>query len=184
MAPPPFDGNSCTIIWLVRLESNEALKSKGDDSGAVAAQTLQLVDGWLPQGHGRGQGPAPCRRSPAPPVAAPGPDALTWWHRHLMMIDHVVFFITLNPISTRCNLSNDGSLLAIAEFKGFLIPTQWRSLGDGIKRSMPSLSFAYALLIWKSHFSCEVQIKRKSDDWQDSLKSSPNREKKCFIPFQ
>lgn len=170
MALPPFDGNSCTIIWLVWLERNEALKSKGDHSGAVVAQMLQLVDGWLPQGHGQGhgqgqgQGPGPCRRRPAPPVAAPGPDALTQRHRHLMMIDHVVFFITLNPISTGWNLSNDGSLLAIAEFKGFLIPTQWRSLWDGIKRSMPSLSFAYALLIWKSHLSFEVQIKRKSDD--------------------
>lgn len=54
MALPPFDGNSCTIIWLARLERNEALKSKGDHSGAAVAQTLQLVDGWLPQGHGRG----------------------------------------------------------------------------------------------------------------------------------
>lgn len=39
----------------------------------------------------------------------------------LMMIDRVVFFITLNPISACCNLSNDSSLLAIAEFKGFFI---------------------------------------------------------------
>lgn len=77
IALPPFDGNSCTIIWLVWLEYNDALKSNRDDSGAAAAQTLKLVDGWLPQGHGQGQGPAPCRRSPAPPVAAPGPDALT-----------------------------------------------------------------------------------------------------------
>lgn len=130
--------------------------------GAAAAQTLQLVDGWLPPGNGRGQGPAPCRWSPAPPIAAPGPDALTQRHRHLMMIDRVVFFITLNPISTRCNLSNDGSLFATAELKGFFILAQWRSPWDEIKRSMPFLSYAYSLLIWKSYFSCEIQIKRKS----------------------
>lgn len=38
-----------------------------------------------------------------------------------MMIDHVVFFITLNPISAWCNLSNDSSLQPIAQFKLFLI---------------------------------------------------------------
>lgn len=98
-----------------------------------------------------------------------------------MMIDRVVFFITLNQISARCNLSNDGSLFAIAEFKGFFIPG---SLWDGIKRSMPSISFAYALLIWKSHFKCEVQINRSSDDSQDSLKSSQNTENKCVTQFK
>jgi hypothetical protein len=47
-----------------------------------------------------------------------------------MMIDHVVFFITINPISACCNLSNDSSLLPIAEFKGFLIlPQRWTLLG-------------------------------------------------------
>jgi len=38
-----------------------------------------------------------------------------------MMIDHVVFFITLNLISAWCNLSNDCSLLAIVKFKAFFI---------------------------------------------------------------
>lgn len=44
------------------------------------------------------------------------------------------------------------------------------SLWDGIKQSMPSLSFAYKLLIWKSHFNCEVQINCNSDGSQDSHK--------------
>lgn len=39
----------------------------------------------------------------------------------LMMIDRVVFFITLNLISAWCNLSNDCSLLAIVKFKAFFI---------------------------------------------------------------
>lgn len=129
------------------------------------SSTEATVSGWMgaPRtwpGHG------PSRRSAAPPVAAPGPDALTARHHHLMMIDRVVFFITLNPISAPCNLSNDGSLFAIAEFKGFFIRTQRRSLRDKIKRSMASLSFAYTLLIWKSHFKCEVQIKRNLEGSQ------------------
>lgn len=37
-----------------------------------------------------------------------------------MMIDHVVFFITLNPISVWSNLTNDGLLLAVVEFKASL----------------------------------------------------------------
>lgn len=48
MVMAPFDGNSCPVMWLVWLEYNNAFKSKGDDSGAAAAQTLWLVDGWLP----------------------------------------------------------------------------------------------------------------------------------------
>lgn len=37
------------------------------------------------------------------------------------MIDCVVFFITLNLISTQYNLSNDSSLLAIVKFEALLV---------------------------------------------------------------
>lgn len=38
-----------------------------------------------------------------------------------MMIDYAGFFITLNLISARSNLSNDCSLLAIVKFKSLFI---------------------------------------------------------------
>lgn len=71
-----------------------------------------LEDGWLPQGHG----PVLASVEYAAPRQGPSSDMTT-----LGLDDGVVFFITLNPISACCNLSNDSSLLAIAEFKGFFI---------------------------------------------------------------
>lgn len=60
--------------------------------------------------------------------------ALTWQHQALMMIDHVVFFITLNPISACCNLSNDSSLLW--SLRASLFYATSGTLWDSIKGSM------------------------------------------------
>lgn len=76
-----------------------------------------------------------------------------------MMIDHVVFFITLNPISACCKLSNDGSLLAIAQFKGFCSSAQHWPFWDGIKGSIKNPLFACTKTAWEAHFNSEVQNK-------------------------
>lgn len=123
----------CSSNFSVWCCSWQYFQVKVNASGAAASQMLMLVDGWLPQGHGPVLAPID---GALPRQSQHKARALTWRHRALMMIDHVVFFITLNPISACCNLSNDGSLLAIAEFKGFFIlPHQW-TLGDTIKGSM------------------------------------------------
>lgn len=85
--------------------------------------------------------------------------ALTWRHRALMMIDRVVFFISLNPISACCNLSNDGSLLAIAgSLRASLFYPTGGPCGTALKDQWFASLFAYTLLIWKSYCNCEVQI--------------------------
>lgn len=70
--------------------------------------------------------PEPCRWSPGltPQVS---PSRLTSFG--LMMIDYGGFFITLNLISARSNLSNDCSLLAIAKFKSFFMPLHRQPVG-------------------------------------------------------
>jgi len=67
--------------------------------GSCICSSLAPEDGALLQLYG-------CRTRPPP-----------WCSQDLMMIDHVVFFITLNPISACCNLSNDSSLLPIAHLR-------------------------------------------------------------------
>lgn len=116
---------------------------------------LMPLDGWVPQGRGPVQ--VPCRWSSSPPLThgLNRARALTWRHRALMMIDRVVFFISLSPISACCNLSNDGSLLAIAgSLRASLFCPSTRPCGTALKDQW----LQYTLLIWKSYFNCEVQI--------------------------
>lgn len=108
----------CRPNFIIRCWSWLYFKIKVNASGAAASGMLMLEDGWLPQGHGPVLAPVD---GALPHQSQRKAWALTWRHQALMMIDHVVFFITLNPISACCNLSNDGSLLGIAEFMGFFI---------------------------------------------------------------
>lgn len=92
-----------------------------------------LEDRWLPQGHGQ-LGPLQMKLCSIYIYAQLEAPALTWQHQALMMIDLVVFFITLNPISACCNLSNDSSLLR--SLRASLFYATSRTLWDSIIGSM------------------------------------------------
>lgn len=85
--------------------------------------------------------------------------ALTWQHQPLMMIDLVVFFITLNPIRACCNLSNDSSLLQ--SLRASLFYDTSRTLWDSIIGSM-------IFLLLHTHIASSgilFQL-RSSNEWQ------------------
>lgn len=85
--------------------------------------------------------------------------ALTWQHQALMMIDLVVFFITLNPIRACCNLSNDSSLLQ--SLRASLFYATSRTLWDSIIGSM-------IFLLLHTHITSSGILfqRRSSIEWQ------------------